>query len=219
MVGEVNNFSDKSPFNSFAASMAFLDYEIEVFDVEVERTKEHGIKELTGFSMPFEQSFRMGKMATQCYETYDLAQLIIRWNITSGTPVPEGLTPLAVDFIDGKAKRPSPAHRQANRHFRLNMAIFQLISSAIIRHDLSLTRNDTSPALSACDAVSDALLRSGLSYSFSKVKELCVSPRRRAERNAAKFYLYRQFGEDAVFLGKNFGKTVDKERFAAVMQM
>lgn len=212
MGGAMPSLMKRNALDTFGAYFSIKRYEIEATEIEIDGFL------LSSFSMPESRSFELGAIVSKCSETFELAKLIIKSNIGSGTPIPKGLLPFAFELIDGTARRPASAHRQADNHFFLNMMIFQLINTAIIEHGMTFTRNDTSPQISACDAVSDALQRVGIQFSYSKVKELCVSPRKRSERNAVKLFLYSEHREDALFLGKNFGQNFDKQLFADVMR-
>lgn len=200
------DFDDKIyPHETFSGIMSMKKYSIRTYDVS-----ENG-NVFSCFSVPEAEAFELVALSYKDADIYDLCRQVAVTNILFGEPLPEAMRAFAISVLNGEHKRPTPAHRVRDRHFMLHVTIFQLLSNAIVNHGLKLTRNDESPALSACDAVSDALANCGFEYTFSQLKALCVSPRKSSVRSAVKFFLYIEHGDEAVFLGKTFRPSVSKE--------
>ncbi|MEH6393144.1 MAG: hypothetical protein V7763_15975 [Sulfitobacter sp.] len=194
-----------NPHDTFSGMMAIKRYSVERYEVATE------IEAFSCYRVPEEEAFELVAVSLIDADIFDLCQDIVQTNILYGEPLAIGLRTFAISVLEGRYKRPTPPHRVGDKDFLLHLVIFQLVSDAIINHDMKLTRNDASPAVSACDAVSDAVSNCGLDYSFAQIKALCVSSRKKSIRSAIKMFLYLEHGDDAVFLGKAFKPSVSKE--------
>tara|TARA_R100000773_G_C4209144_1_gene109169 strand:+ start:260 stop:970 length:711 start_codon:yes stop_codon:yes gene_type:complete len=194
-----------NPHDTFSGMMALRKYSVERYEVTTES------EAFACYRVPEEEAFELVATSLIDADIFDLCQHIVRANIMLGEPLAIGLRTFAISVLEGRYRRPTPPHRVGDKDFLLHLVLFQLVSDAIINHDMKLTRNDASPAVSACDAVSDAVSNCGFDYSFAQIKALCVSSRKKSIRSAVKMFLYLEHGDDAVFLGKAFKPSVSKE--------
>ncbi|MGJ8625275.1 MAG: hypothetical protein ACSHW1_21235, partial [Yoonia sp.] len=171
------------PHNTFSGVFISKGCSIETYDVEHEG--ESGF----AYRVSEDKAWHLVTMALRDADVFDLCKQIVASNVFAGEPLPIGLRHFAFCILYGQYKRPTPAHRKSQIDFTLHITIYQLINTAIIKFGMKLTRNDESAAVSACDAVSDALTKSGINYSFSQIKALCVSPRKQKIRNKVQLFL------------------------------
>lgn len=202
------------PFSTFSAIMA--QKELKITDYCVDVGTEHGLPSTTddlvntqlgAFRMSEDSADQLVAYARQDADVFDLAMTIVQSNIFTNQPLPLSLRTFAISVLNGQWRRPSPPHRSRHYDFMLIGTIFHLLTVAIQIHGLKMSRNDESPALSACDAVSEALQQCGQDFTFSQLKELCISKRKSSIRSAVLYFLLKEHGPKAIFLG---GKVEDR---------
>ncbi|UWR10897.1 hypothetical protein [Sulfitobacter mediterraneus] len=187
---------EKSIFTTASASWAVRNFAISPYEGEL-----RGANSI-GFVVPVEHSGQLVQLAKIDADLFDFTLMIVSANIAEGTPLPAELRAFAFEILQGKIERPTPPHRATQWHFPLSLTIFHLLTKAIQIHGLKMTRNDESPALSACDAVSEALAQCGQEFSFSQLKDLCVSSRKHSLRKQVQLFWLETKGPKALFLNR-----------------
>ncbi|MDU8942385.1 hypothetical protein [Ovoidimarina sediminis] len=147
-----------------------------VFQVEsIEHENEYGPTHYD--TLPHQAALAIAKFSESAPKVFDYAIEICARNVIAGKPVPLGLRFLAADVLKGKAKRPTPRHRESNPDFLRLMTIHDFVLDVESLFHLSITRNDVSPGISACDAVAEGLSEAGYDTKYSLLKDLMVHQR------------------------------------------
>lgn len=188
---------------SMAERMDFQPEENSTFaDFFIPATLAHG-KQLTEFgttdrlSFTDDQATEFVRLAMTDPGFFDTCVSHVSLYIRENQPMPEAFQAFALAAMSGQIVRPSPPHREPKRNFSTQLGIYILLVEAHQCHGLTLTRNDASGSVSACDAVVDAL--DGL-VTYSEVKNLCVHPAKAALREKIELYFMVAHGDDRVTL-------------------
>lgn len=95
--------------------------------------------------------------ATQHYQFFDLCCDICAKNILAERPLPEPLRLYSYSVLKGRAKRPTPSHRERNKDWLEKQFLYCLAVDVNEMFNLSKTRNKYSTQDSSAHAVSAAL--------------------------------------------------------------
>lgn len=106
---------------------------------------------------------------------YDLACKICSVCVFRNCPMPDGLRLFAAEVLAGMTKRPKG--KKKDKTWLANQYKLALIHRVAHDFDLSMTRGDNNPEVSACDAVSHAFQEAGHSVDYFSLKRLCVEKR------------------------------------------
>ena len=102
----------------------------------------------------------------------------IAHSLKEGNPLPEQAVLWLAEYLLGKTIEPKQKQGRANSdivHLHICMQIFSLVNDG-----MQATRNDTSPQISACDAVADALKALNLSpKTYEGVKRIWIKNKKR----------------------------------------
>ncbi|PTX73710.1 hypothetical protein [Sulfitobacter mediterraneus] len=121
-------------------------------------------------------------------DAFDICVEICTTNILNAAEMPCPFRLFANKVLNAEWIRPSPRNRPKSEDFIFDLVLFELLTVAITVHGLPMTRNDVSPAHSACDVVSEVLAELDIQISVAQLKDLCVSPKKANRRERMRRY-------------------------------
>jgi hypothetical protein len=103
---------------------------------------------------------------------FDILAVIAAAYIDAGVLMPKALGQWAMAVLRGEKKRPARHGKFAEGTGLRNLHIWE-VTRILVKRGMTATRNDVSPATSACDAVAEALMLLGESpTSYASVKRI-----------------------------------------------
>jgi hypothetical protein len=135
------------------------------------------------YELDEQDGIRLTVISESDHEIFDMLVWLCKLNILSGCRVPQGLTLFASEVLDGTRKRPTPRHREAKVDINEASFLYRYVKIVSLSYGLPITRNDVSPSLSACDAVSEAMREFGRPTSYTKIKDLMTHPSKKIVRD------------------------------------
>lgn len=115
---------------------------------------------------------RLIKIAENNAANFDILSVVAASYIDAGVLMPEALGQWAVAVLQGEKKRPGRHGKFAKGTGLRDVCIWETVRR-LVKRGMIATRNDASPATSACDAVAEALKLLGESpASYASVKRI-----------------------------------------------
>jgi len=107
-------------------------------------------------------------------DIFDLCCSICALNLRSNEHLPTALNNFAANVLTRNIERPKIQNRPRKKNFLEKSFLLNLAAHALVRFQLSKTRNDVSERYSLADAIAEALTVCGCKTTYSEIKNLLV---------------------------------------------